>query len=398
MLTAQTKSGTILNLGKEYNKENLADIRSKEVFFCPACGERVSLKLGTQRINHFAHRSGTVCRDFYENETIYHMKGKLQLYQWLVWQGIPAELEFYDPIIKQRPDIVFRYGEEKYALEYQCSPISEEIFIKRTEVYYQQNYNPLWIIGSKHIKAKRNNIFSLSNFVYSFLRKTKDNQLMLPSYCPEEKQFKILSSVRPYSTKNATANITHHLIDKTEIEELLAPQIIHYFNFFKWSLEMEKFMLNWSLHPNPELNRFLREIYVNNLNLYLLPPEIGIPSRRSLFIQTPAFIWQTYFYLDVLQNKIPKELIDLKEVERHFNKRILKNEIIIRRVPQLKNEKSFHAVKEYLFQLEKLGIVIKRSETVFQLRSRISIPKSNREKEERRKEFYQKYGSLLEKI
>lgn len=92
MLTAQTKSGIIFSLGKEYKKETLVIIRKNEEFFCPACGERVSLKLGTQRINHFAHRSGTVCRDFYEGETLYHMKGKLQLYQWLDRQGIPVRI------------------------------------------------------------------------------------------------------------------------------------------------------------------------------------------------------------------------------------------------------------------------------------------------------------------
>jgi competence protein CoiA len=398
LLTAQTKSGTIFNLGKEYKKETLVIQRNKEEFFCPACGERVSLKLGTRRISHFAHRSGTVCRDFYEGETLYHMKGKLQLYQWLDRQRIPVELEYYDTIIKQRPDMVFHYGGKKYALEYQCSPITEEIFIKRTEAYIQQNYIPLWIIGSKHLKAKRGNVFSLSNFDYFFMRKTKDSHLILPSYCPEEKQFKILNSVYPYSIKNVIANITHHSAQITDIEEVLAPKMINHFSYAKWSLEMEKFTLNWSLHPSPDLNRFLREIYTHNLNLYLLPPEIGLPVGHSLFIQTPAIIWQTYLYLDVLQDKTPNDLINLKEVERNYNKRIMKNEIINRNMPQLTSEKSFHAVKEYFLLLERLGILIKNSETIFQLQTKIVIPKSNREKEERRNEFYQKNKPILANI
>lgn len=398
MLTAQTKSGTIFSLGTEHKKETLLIIRDNEEFFCPACGERVSLKLGNQRIYHFAHRSGTVCRDSYEGETFYHMKGKLQLYQWLERQGIPVALEYYDSKIKQRPDIVFQYDGDKYALEYQCSPISEEIFIKRTAAYYEHNYIPLWIMSSKYLKAKRSNVFSLSNFDYFFFRKTKDNHLILPSYCPDEKQFRILSSVYPFSIKNAIANITHHSIHKTGIEEILAPNIINRFSFAKWLMEMEKFNLNWSLHPSPDLNRFLREIYRQNLNLYLLPPEIGLPVNHSLFIQTPSIIWQTYLYIDVLQDKIPKDLIDLREVERHYNKRIFKNEIINRNVPQLLGERSFNAVKEYFHQLERLGILMKKSETGFQLQTKISIPKSNREKEERRNEFCQKNKSFLAKI
>jgi competence protein CoiA len=392
------KSGTIFSLGTEYKKEMLLIIRKNEEFFCPACGERVSLKLGNQRIFHFAHRSGTVCRDFHESETLYHMKGKLQLYQWLERQGIPAALEFYDSIIKQRPDIVFQYGGNKYALEYQCSPISEDIFIKRTAAYYQQNYIPLWIMGSKHMKAKRKNIFSLSGFDYFFLRKTKDNHLILPSYCPEEQQFKILSSIQHYSIKNALAYVTHYPLQKTVIEEILAPKPTNHFSFAKWTMEMEKFIWNWSLHPNPELNRFLREIYMHNLNLYLLPPEIGLPGSQSLFIQTPPIIWQTYLYLDVLQDKSPNDLIDLRVVERHYNKRIMKTEIINRNMPQLPNVISFNAVKEYFLQLERLGILTNKSETVFQLQTKIFIPKSNREKEERRNEFCQKNKFILASI
>jgi competence protein CoiA len=395
LLTAQTKSGTIFSLGTAYKKENLLIIRNNEEFFCPACGERVSLKLGNQRIYHFAHRSGTICRDFYESETLYHMKGKLQLYQWLERQGIPAALEYYDSRIKQRPDIVFHYGGNKYALEYQCSPIPEDIFNKRTAAYDQQNYIPLWIMGSKHMKVKRSNIFSLSNFDYFFLRKTKDNHLIIPSYCPEEKQFKILSSIYPYSIKNALANITHHPIEQTVIQDILAPKITTQHSLVKWLNEIEKFTLNWSLHPSPDLNQILREIYMHNLNLYLLPPEISLPVSHSLLIQTPPIIWQTYLYLDVLQDKIPNDLLDLRIVERQYNKRMMKKEIINRNIPQLPKEQSFNAVKDYFLQLERLGILTKKSETVFQLQTQILIPKSNREKEERRNEFCQKNKFIL---
>ena len=398
MLTARTKSGTMFSLSNEYEKEKLLILRNNEKFTCPVCGESVSLKLGNQRIYHFAHRSGTVCSDFHESESLYHIEGKLQLYQWLHMQGIPAELEYYDSMIGQRPDIMFHFGGSRYALEYQCSPISEEIFIKRTEAYLQNNYIPFWIIGSKHIKAKRSNIFSLSNFDYFFLRKTTHRQLVLPSYCPEEKRFHILSSIHPFSIKNSTANSHLLSIHKTGIEEILEPKVFNAFNFPKWANEMEKFTINWSLHPSPELNRFLREIYTHNLNLYLLPPEIGLPVRHSLLIQTPPVIWQTYLYVDVFQNISPNTLIDLRDVERNFINRIKLNEIIIRNLPQLTSEKPFMAVREYFQLLERLGIIIKTGESSYQLQKGLIIPNSNREKEERKQEFYQKNRSILAKI
>ena len=137
---------------------------------------------------------------------------------------------------------------------------------------------------------------------------------------------------------------------------------------------MEKFTINWSLHPSPDVNRFLREIYNHNLNLYLLPPEIGLPVSHSLLIQTPPIIWQTYLYLDVFQNKSPNSLIDLKDVERNFNKRIKLNEIIIRNLPQLPNEKPFLAVREYFQQLERLGMIIKRDRIHLSIAKRIHNP------------------------
>jgi competence protein CoiA len=397
LLNAKTSSGTTFSLGNNYTRENLLSLRNSEKFFCPVCGEAVSLKLGNQRIYHFAHRSGTVCRDIYESETIYHMEGKLQLYQWLKGQQIPVELEYFDPIIGQRPDILFHYGGNKYALEFQCSTITEEIFIKRTDSYYQQNYIPLWIIGNKQIKEKRSNVFTLSNFHYFFLRETKGRQLILPSYCPEEKKFKILSSILPYSIKNTIANSLHFSIQNAGIEDILTPKWLAHSNFSKWSNENERSTMNWSLHPNPDQNRFLCEIYRHNLNLYLLPPEIGLPVHHSLLIQTPAIIWQTYLYLDTLKDVFQNDLINLKEVERNFNDRIKSKEITLRTLPQIPRETFFLAVKEYFLQLERLGILLKRNETMYQLQNRIYIPKSNREKEERRNEFIRKNKTILAK-
>ncbi|SDN14805.1 competence protein CoiA [Bacillus sp. OK048] len=398
MLTARTKSGTIFSLSNKYEKENLLILRNHEKFFCPVCGEAVSLKLGNQRIYHFAHRSGTVCSDFHESESLYHIKGKLQLFRWLQIQGIPAELEYYDSVIGQRPDIMFDFGGNRYALEYQCSPIPEEVFIKRTESYIQHHYIPLWILGSKHVKAKRSNVFSLSNFNYFFLRKITNRQLVLPSYCPEEKRFHILCSIQPFSIKNATANHQQFSIHKTGIEEILEPRVFNSFNYPKWANEMEKFTINWSLHPSPDVNRFLREIYHHNLNLYLLPPEIGLPVSHSLLIQTPPIIWQTYLYLDVFQNKSPRSLIDLKGVEKAFNKRAKLNELFLRKLPQLPNETPFIAVREYFQLLERLGIIIKRGESMYQVQKGFIIPTSNREKEEGKHEFYQKNRTILGKI
>lgn len=395
MLTAQTKKGKTICLGLDYKKEVLVNLRLNEEFICPVCGEGVLLKLGNQRIYHFAHRNDRVCRDFYESETIYHMEGKRQLYQWLLAQGIPAALEFYDKEIQQRPDIMFKLNGNKYALEYQCSTISEEVFQKRTDAYNQQDYIPLWVIGNNHLKMKRSNVLSLTSFDYFFLRKSMNSQYFIPSYCPEKKIFHIFGCFLPYSIRNTFASHIQFPIHTSTVRDIIEPTPPIPFRLSEWDKEIERFKLNCSLRPSPDQKRFLHEIYFQHLNLFLLPPEIGLPVRHSLLIQTPPIIWQTYIYVDVIQHIYPNGYIDLKDAERSFYKRMRKKDILIRNLPQISKVSPFIAIIEYFQQLEKLGIISQIGETIFQLKRRFTIPKSNREREEQKKYFDQKYNNNL---
>ncbi|MDQ0198194.1 competence protein CoiA [Neobacillus ginsengisoli] len=398
MLTANTKSGTRVCLGYDYKKETLLKLRSKEDFFCPECGERVSLKLGDQRIYHFAHKRGSMCGDFYERESVYHMEGKRQLFQWLINQKINAHLEYYDREIHQRPDIMFFYNGKKYALEFQCSTIPEKEFIKRTNTYCQNGYIPLWIISDNHFKQKERNVLSLSNFQFFFLRKTFDGVFYIPSYCPEKRSFHLVGSVISFSVKKALVQSSHYQINHIKIWDLLNPKILKQVRLDQWSAEIEKFNFYWSMHPSPKKNSFLHEVYIQNLNLFLLPPEIGLPVHHSIFIETSPTIWQTYLYIDVLSKKNPKEKISIEEVEFHFKKRLSRKEVIIRKLPQLDGMRPFVAVNEYLLLLVKLGILTRKTGTLFELQRHLSKSKTNREKEEKKQEFYQKYHHILSKI
>ncbi|MEH7308893.1 competence protein CoiA, partial [Neobacillus drentensis] len=337
MLTAQTKKGVTICLGLDYQKEALLELRSKEEFFCPICGESLLLKLGDQRIFHFAHQRGGNCREFFENETIYHMEGKLQLYHWLIKQKIPSILEYFDREIQQRPDIMFKFNGKKYALEYQCSTIPESIFIKRTQTYLENGYQPIWILSSNQIRRNKNNIVALSNFQFQFIRTTSTGKLYIPTYCPEKQQFHFVLAITPYSIKNAFAHHSFYPIKKMDLTDLLDPMINHPFNLSRWIKEIESFTLNWTLHPCKQHKTFLNEIYNNNLNLFLLPPEIGLPNPHSLVIQTSPIIWQTYLFIDVIANKNINDLITLQELTTQLNRRIRRKEVVIRNLPLLEN-------------------------------------------------------------
>jgi competence protein CoiA len=398
MLSAQTKSGKRICLGYDYKKETLLYLRNKEEFICPICGEDVLLKLGDQRIFHFAHKQGGTCRDFYENETPYHMEGKKQLYQWLIRQKIPSVLEYYDKEIGQRPDIMFEHQGKKYALEYQCSTLPEKVFSKRTQRYLEKEYIPLWIISSSHIHAKKRNITALSNFHYYFLRSTSTGYLYIPSYCPEKHLFQLVEPITSYSIKNVFAHFSLYLPNNLKLDGLLEPSRKHQLNLSSWNSEIEKFNLHLTLHPGKALQPFLHEIYNKNLNLFLLPPEIGLPVPHSISIQTAPMIWQTYVFLDVLARKNPNDLITLQEIKTHFIKRLNRNDIILRKLPQLEAINPLCAVIEYLQHLVRLGILSRKGENLFQLKKKIIIPRSNREKEEAKILFYQKNNRILSEI
>jgi competence protein CoiA len=391
LLTAQTKTGKTICLGNNYKKETLQYLRNVEEFLCPVCGEAVTLKLGNQRIFHFAHHKGTECRDFFESESVYHMDGKRQLYQWLLNQKIPAVLEYYDRDIGQRPDIMFLYKGKRFALEYQCSPIPEKIFMKRTETYETNKYTPLWILGNRNLHHKKSNIVSLSNFDYLFIRRTLNDSYYLPSFCPEKKQFQLLQSIHSYSIKNAFIKNSYYNPSYFTIEQLLFPSKNEQINIKQWFHELDYSFLQWSLHLRPEQQSFLKELYLQNLNPYLLPPEIGLPTESSFFIKTSPIIWQTYFYVDMIADKNSGDSFTLKEIERWLRNRIIRKEIIARNLPQFPERAPIAAVLHYVKRLAELGVIYQTGPECYQIKRCLQIPKTNREKDEYREIFFEKY-------
>lgn len=398
LLTAITKKGHTINLGFPFDKDSLLNLREQEEFICPVCGTEVLLKLGNQRIFHFAHRSDTACEVHYERETICHLEGKLQLYQWLLSQGIHAELEFYDSEMKQRPDIMFYYNGVQYALEYQCSTLPEDLFIKRNQVYVEHSYIPIWIMGNRHVKAKRHELYELNHFDYYFLTKSRNGRYYIPTYCPEKKNFYLLSPILSFSAKKAFAQQIQFPLHLFSIHSLLEPEFNTKFDISSWDKEMDRFKMNCSLRPSPSQKKFLQEIYQHCLNLFLLPPEIGLPVRYSFLIQTPLVIWQTYIYIDVIQKLSKDDFIHLKEAERCFFKRVKRKQIILRNLPQLFPYPVETIVTEYFLLLEKLGVLVNKGNFHFQLKRNLFVPKTNRDNEEKKEEFYQKYKHILTKL
>ncbi|NRD78440.1 hypothetical protein HPT25_13790 [Bacillus sp. BRMEA1] len=398
MLTALTKTGKRISLGYAYKKDTLIYMRNTEEFLCPICKEPVILKLGDKRIYHFAHMRGGTCLEFYEPESQLHMEGKIQLYQWLIRQKIMAVLEYYDKEIQQRPDIMFEYGGHKYALEYQCSVIPEEIFIKRTNTYLQNGYIPLWIIANTHIQQNNSSSISLSSFHYLFLRPSLNGKYFIPTYCSEKQQFYLIQSLIPISTKNTIFQSNILPLENSRLDCILNPLQESHLNFKYWKLKVENYILNWSFYSGKRKNPFLQEIYLHHLNPFLLPSEIGLPVAHAIYIQTPPFIWQTYLFIDVFMGKHQNDTFTVTEISMKIKKRLYRKDLIMRSLPQLKDVSPMIPVMEYFRLLELEGIVKKISEETYQIQRKIVVPQSNRENEEAKKIFYQKSRPFLTNI
>ncbi|MED3551567.1 competence protein CoiA [Cytobacillus praedii] len=390
MLVSKTKHGGRVSLAEKHNKEKLKELRCMENFYCPVCEEQVILKIGSKRIPHFAHKAGSVCADSYERESDYHLRGKILLYNWLDSLGLKPILETYYHEISQRPDISFVYGDIQYAIEYQCSVIPEELFMKRTTNYFRANITPIWIMAGKNIKRKGSNKAALSSFDYLFLSKSSSEHWHIPSFCPDTNTLITLHSILPVTVKNVITRYSMIHLEKAQLIDLLNPSVKQLVSLNDWQIEIRK-EKNLSPLYGTLNNKFLSELYRYSLIPSLLPPEIGLPVSYAPFIETSALKWQSYLLMDLFYNK---RLFSMKDVSQAFRKRVQKGDIQIRRLPLVKDGNELAAVKEYIGLLVKVNFLIMVDDNYFQVARKRYI-KNNVEQEKIEMEFYQEYGKMI---
>jgi competence protein CoiA len=396
LLTALFQAGERICLGDGWTKEKLMLLREKETFCCPQCSENVILKLGEKRIFHFSHLKGNTCKFEHENESEYHLRGKLQLYQWLKCQGLNPVLEFFDFKINQRADIIFNVGNQRYALEYQCSNISELVFRKRTNGYLSAGYIPLWVLGGNQWNRKNSSITSFSEFHYMFLRKTTSNQWTIPFYCSESQTFILHHSIQPITIKKSFSHQKMVTLDKLLIAELLSPHEAASICSTKWLKELNHLKTQFIRIPGSYQNPFLRTLYNNRLNLSLLPPYLGLPVLNSPCIITPPLIWQTYLFIDVFMEWETTAPIRFQDVYFSFMKRIRKNDIQLRRMPLAEDERHVSlAILQYLQILIKTNVLRMIDDHTFGLNQPTDLPQTVINQKKLEEDFYKKYANMI---
>ncbi|WP_444880179.1 competence protein CoiA [Cytobacillus firmus] len=343
-----------INLIGSHSIPSLQQYREKHNFFCPECKEKVIMKIGKKRIPHFSHSKGSECPERYERESEYHISGKVLLFKWLKKKGLNPTLEPYYPEISQRPDISVHYEGVHYALEYQCSSISEELFIKRTEAYFQAGIVPIWILAGKSIKRIGKSKISLSGFQYLFLRQTPSGHWVIPSFCPTTKSFINIHNIQPLTVRNACAHYDVKPIFHSEADILFDPYFKNDINIDEWKKEVRKIKNSLSQNSGAIKNNFLQYLYSRSIAPAFLPPEIGLPVRHSPFIETSPIQWQSYLFMDIVGKERP---FSLPQMIAAFRDRVKNNDLKIRSIPLIKTGSDILAIKEYLDVLINLNIV-----------------------------------------
>lgn len=150
MLSCLVGKNKINLFDKKYDKIQLKKWADKNILICPACNKPYEYCHGVVNMPYFRHKDKQGCADLYsELETQEHLKGKMDIYNWLIKQNCVSdvELEGWLPLTKQRPDIMFKYNGIQHVIEYQCTPISTE-YHERHELYKASGIKDIWILGT----------------------------------------------------------------------------------------------------------------------------------------------------------------------------------------------------------------------------------------------------------
>lgn len=394
MLKALREDGSLLQLLPRISSDELRKEKASNRFYCPECKERVVMKIGTQRIEHFAHEAGSLCVESYERESTYHLNGKLQLYQWLESQRLRPKLEPYYEKLKQRPDLSICFSNKEYALEFQCSTIPPGLMIKRSNTYLKNLVNPVWVLGGNEIKRKGTKKVSLSKFNYLFLNKNSSGNWYLPFYCSITKMFIFLINIIPISSKNAFAQFSINPIQKCSFEQLLSPHLNGSITSEVWRNEMRAQKLGIQTYGKHYLP-FLKELYSHNVVLSLLPAFIGIPIQNAPIIETSPLIWQSYLFIDVLINKNPNDLITFGEVYRSLMDRVHHGQIKLRNLPLIQNCNPTLPLADYLKLLVKLQVLEAVNQNTFRVKKEMMIPEHFVAQQRLEDQFYKKFSTLI---
>lgn len=352
MFYAEMKDGSRVSAA-----DYLVFCEKPEELYCPGCKHPVFCKKGTKKLTHFAHYSNSDCKQFSEGETAIHLLGKQRLFDWFQKQKITVQMEAWLPKLQQRPDLLIQLDDgRKIAIEYQCSPISNEKLVERTKGYLNNGYEVLWICGPDYFINQ-----SLSQKQRLFLYSEGGASFSLLCFNSETDELLFYDDI--YYNKR---NQVHYNFSKKKLCRLSFKAFEEWYkgkSFRSKNRELEgtNFYLSYSkrmslLHRKDYSHRlFLEQLYIRNHSLHELPNWLFYLPTKDLFYQTPAYIWK-YYFTNWLFKKGVGEFIQISDFSE-FIEHSKENPVIFYDTPFVKEKNRNQPLLIFIQELIKQGIL-----------------------------------------
>lgn len=360
MLQAEMQDGTRITPAT-MSKGNINVLKqNKDSYYCPSCKEKVILKIGEKVIAHFAHMANADCVAS-RGEGEYHKQGKLLLYEWLLKQNLNVELEKYLPDLDQQPDILLDLNGRKIAIEYQCSRVSSEEIISRTNGYKENDIQVIWILGMKLLKRIGAQLFKFDVFSKTMLHQfTPQYPLSIFYFCPESSNLIKIQNLSFLNNKYAVGKLKFHSLNRINIIELFKANFLTQQELKNtWHREKKNFRVRRRGGLYGEELQWHQWLYLKKLYIEQLPSLIHLPITTNYRMNVASWNWQSrllYEVIDPLRNGQSFSLERARYVMANYR---YKADFF----PMIHSIKD--PIEEYLLLLTHLGYLEQPSETYF---------------------------------
>lgn len=335
-----------------------------DLYSCPGCKAPVFLKKGKIKQAHFSHYAQSNCQMFSEGETEEHVLGKQLLYNWFIQQGYPCQLEAYLPELKQRPDLLIWLNEKRaVAVEFQCSSLSHERMVERTEGYLKNNYEVYWVLGSQ-FKLTR----SISAFQRMFMYKFKKSgycMFFLDVYreqlniCTDIQQNQLGSAVafKEILVKLASSNLTAltDIVTQTTCQNRQFKKMKNKI-IAKELLASHHFLNRSRMYQETEMVLFQKYIYQRGHSLVSLPQEVYFPVENKLIIKTLPHFWK-FILLEWITKKSLGTVITRLEITSQLKQMIKDKHLTFYSTPMIPLTEKRKAIDPFIHLLVQCNIL-----------------------------------------
>ncbi|NIK13213.1 competence protein CoiA [Alkalibacillus almallahensis] len=350
------------------SKERLDQLRH-EPLFCPACQKPVILKAGSINIPHFAHDSDLPC-SYGKGESETHLRGKMHIATWLHRQSYPVYLEQYIPPIDRRADVLTKINDTYIAFEYQCSPIEPEELRVRTEDYMKQGIVCIWIFGPNFHKPYQASFYRVAPAIrVSLLHHPYAKTPRFFTYNPTNYTLH-LHEPNFVHQHNAFTTTRSDRVTNWTIPQIFASKASQSTNLQQWLFQKKRFRSKQRQFASKIEEDYMNYLYTHSLHPQFLPSCIYLPVANYHLDQTPVYIWQTSFIIDLfneLEQGDELNWYDVYDMMRVF----FQNRLTAAYPTSFR-----HPLYSYLDTLVSLDLLEKRSPSHFVKKADVIFPKT----------------------